>query len=93
MYLSINGSIDPTLTLTKFRQIFSNGAPKKSIQPFNLEPLTQQEYDEVETELAKVLNPTQKSDLMQILRGIGSNPIKAAVRFLFILPNNKYVII
>lgn len=83
LYLTINGT-NPTLTQSKFRQIFENGSPKKSIDLPISQSLTEQEYKDVETELAKVLNPNQTREMMQKFHGIRSDPETTTVCFLLI---------
>lgn len=81
LYLSINGTIDSTLTSTKFREIFEKDALKKYVDASSDEELTEQAYKDIETDLAKILNPKQTSEMMQILREINTNTDTAVVRF------------
>lgn len=66
LYLSINGS-DQTLSESKFKQTFENIISKKLT---NDDQLTEQNYKDIESEFAKVLNPNQTRDMMTILRKI-----------------------
>lgn len=62
LYLSINGTIDPTLTNAKFKQVFKNDPLNKAIDLSSEEQLTQKESENIESELAKLLNSNQTSD-------------------------------